>query len=172
MRDLAEMGAAASALLKERGERIAISESSSGGLISAALLAVPGASSYYAGGGVIYTGRALKGLLGLSRTDLGVKGLRSSSEPYAAFLAETVRGKHRVDWGLAETGAAGPTENSYGDPAGHTCLAVAGLRNETRMLRTGLEDRVENMWLFAEAALDFLVEALESAPRSKSAPNL
>lgn len=171
MRDLAEMGAAAGALLRQRGERIAISESSSGGLISAALLAVPGASVYYAGGGVIYTGRALKGLLGLSRTDLGVKGLRSSSEPYAAFLAETVRGKHRVEWGLAETGAAGPTGNPYGDPAGHTCLAVAGMKNETRLLRTGLSDRVENMWLFAEAALDLLVEALESLPPPKAAPS-
>ena len=164
MRDLADMGAAAGALLKERGERIAISESSSGGLISAALLAVPGASVYYAGGGVIYTGRALKGLLGLSRTDIGVRGLRSSSEPYAAFLAETVRSKHRVEWGLAETGAAGPTGNPYGDPAGHTCLAVAGLTCETLMLRTGLADRTENMWLFAEAALDLLVSTLEAAP--------
>jgi len=164
MRDLEEMGAAAGALLKERGERVAVAESSSGGLISAALLAVPGASVYYAGGGVLYTGRALKGLLGLSRTDIGVKGLRSSSEPYAAFLAETVREKHRVDWGLSETGAAGPTGNPYGDPAGHTCIAVAGIKLASRTLRTDLSDRVENMWLFAEAALDLLVEALESAP--------
>jgi len=164
MRDLADMGAAAGALLKERGERVAVAESSSGGLISAALLAVPGASVYYAGGGVLYTGRALKGLLGLSRTDIGVKGLRSSSEPYAAFLAETVREKHRVDWGLSETGAAGPTGNPYGDPAGHTCIAVAGMKIMARTVRTNLADRVENMWLFAEAALDLLVEALESAP--------
>ena len=113
---------------------------------------------------MIYTGRALKGLLGLSRTDIGVRGLRSSSEPYAAFLAETVRSKHRVDWGLAETGAAGPTGNPYGDPAGHTCLAVAGLTCDTLMLRTGLADRTENMWLFAEAALDLLVSTLEAAP--------
>ncbi|MCE9521529.1 MAG: CinA family protein [Alphaproteobacteria bacterium] len=170
MRDLEEMGAAAGALLKERGERIAIAESSSGGLISAALLAVPGASIYYAGGGIIYTGRALKGLLGLSRTDIGVRGLRSSSEPYAAFLAETVRAKHRVDWGLAETGAAGPTGNPYGDPAGHTCLAIAGPKSETLTLRTGSADRSENMWLFAEAALELLVSTLETAPRQPRPP--
>lgn len=171
MRELEEMGAAAGALLKERGERIAIAESSSGGLISAALLAVPGASVYYAGGGIIYTGRALKGLLGLSRTDIGVKGLRSSSEPYAAFLAETVRARHRVDWGLSETGAAGPTGNPYGDPAGHTCLAITGPKSETLTLRTGSTDRSENMWLFAEAALELLVSALETAPRQPRPPS-
>jgi len=167
MRDLTAMGTKAGLLLKERGERIAIAESSSGGLISAALLAVPGASSYFAGGGIIYAARALKGLLGVSRTDPGMQGLRSSSEPYAKFLAETVREKHGVEWGLAETGAAGPTGNPYGDPAGHTCLAVAGPWAETRTLRTGKDDRAENMWLFTEAALALLVAALEAAPRRK-----
>ena len=167
MSDLTAMGAHAAVLLKNRGERIAIAESSAGGLISAALLAVPGASAYFTGGGVIYTGRALKGLLGISRTDLAARGLRSSSEPYALFLAETVRNKHRVEWGLAETGASGPTGNPYGDPAGHTCIAVAGLHTEAQTLRTGSSDRIENMWAFAEAALNLLVSALETAPRAQ-----
>lgn len=171
MRDLAAMGAKAGALLKERGERIAIAESSSGGLISAALLAVPGASAYFTAGGVIYTGRALTGLLGVTREDLATQGMRSSSEPYAKFLAETVRAKHRVEWGLAETGAAGPTGNPYGDPAGHTCLAVAGPLIEARTLRTGSPDRVANMWAFAEAALSLLVSALETTPKLKSLPS-
>ncbi|MBP6013916.1 MAG: CinA family protein [Alphaproteobacteria bacterium] len=154
------MGVRAAALLKQRGERIAVAESSTGGLISAALLAQAGASAYYAGGGVIYSARAFKGLLNLERESLG--NMRSSSEPYAAFLAETIRAKHRVEWGLAETGAAGPTGNGYGDPAGHTCLAVAGPLTSTRTLRTGITDRVENMYLFAEAALADLVAALET----------
>lgn len=158
-RNLADMGAKAAALLKQRGERIAVAESSAGGLISAALLAQAGASVYYAGGGVIYSARAFKGLLNLERDS--ISGMRSSSEPYAAFLAETIRTKHRVDWGLAETGAAGPTGNGYGDPAGHTCLAVAGPHPSTRTLRTNITDRVENMYLFAEAALADLVAALE-----------
>ena len=151
--------AKAATLLKARGERIAVAESSAGGLISAALLAVPGASAYFAGGGVIYSPRAFRGLLNLDREALG--GMRSSSEPYAAFLAQTIREKHRVEWGLAETGAAGPDGNGYGDPAGHTCLGVAGPSTSTRTLRTGLTDRVENMYLFAEAALADLVAALE-----------
>jgi PncC family amidohydrolase len=158
-------------LLKKRGERVAVAESSSGGTISAALLAFPGASAYFTAGAVVYTGRALKGLLGISRTDLGVKGLRSSSEPYAAFLAETVRARHRVEWGLSESGAAGPTGNAYGDPAGHTCIAVSGPVSITRTLRTPTADRWTNMGWFAEAALELLVETLETAPPSKSAPS-
>jgi nicotinamide-nucleotide amidase len=164
MRNLADLGAKAGALLKARGERIAVAESSSGGLISAALLAVPGASAYYTGGGIIYTARALKGLLGVVREDM--KDMRSSSEPYAAFLAETIRAKHRVEWGLSETGAAGPTGNPYGDPAGHTCFAVAGLVTEARTLRTASDDRVENMWAFADATLSFLVEILERTAKT------
>lgn len=153
----------AAALLKARGERIAVAESSAGGLISAALLAVPGASAYFTGGGIIYTARALRTLLGVAREDS--KGMRSSSEPYAAFLAETVRAKHGVEWGLSESGAAGPTGNAYGDPAGHTCIAVSGAVSNTRTLRTPTTDRWTNMGWFAEAALELLVEALESAPK-------
>lgn len=162
MHDPRTPAAKAAALLIARGERIAVAESSAGGLISAALLAVPGASAYYAGGGVIYSARAFKGLLNLDRESLG--GMRSSSEPYAAFLAETIRAKHRVEWGLAETGASGPTGNGYGDPAGHTCLGVSGPVSRVRTLRTGIDDRWTNMNWFAEDALELLVSALESAP--------
>lgn len=166
MRNLLIMGEKAGALLKARREKIAVGETSAGGLISAALLAVPGASNYYAGGAVTYSARAVKGLLDISFDELRARGIRSSSEPYAETLAETVRQRHGgVTWGLSETGASGPDGNPYGDPAGHTCLAVAGPVKAVRTLRTGLNDRTENMWLFAEAALDLLVEVLESAPR-------
>ena len=165
MRDLLAMGEKAGALLKARREKIAVGETSAGGLISAALLAVPGASVYYAGGAVTYSARAVKGLLDLSFDELRARGIRSSSEPYAEILAETIRQKHGgVTWGLSETGAAGPDGNPYGDPAGHTCFAVAGPVSAVRTLRTGLSDRTENMWLFAEAALGLLVETLETAP--------
>ena len=146
--------------LKVRGETVAISESSAGGLISAALLAVPGASKYYRGGGVIYTPQAFRGLLGLTRDDLG--DLRSSSEPYARLLARTIRGKLRADWGLCETGASGPTGNMYGDAAGHTCVGLVGPDGieVSRTLETGLSDRELNMRRFAMEALDLLRDAL------------
>ena len=144
--------------LKAKGETIAVAESSSGGLISAALLAVPGASAYFLGGAVVYTGKARMSLLGLRRED--VAGLRSSSEPYALLLARTVRETHGATWGLSETGAAGPTGNPYGDAAGHTCVAIAGPTEMAFTLETGSADRAANMEAFAKAALDLLASAM------------
>ena len=159
--DLMSRAAVLGERLKARKETVAVAESSSGGLISAALLSVPGASAYYLGGGVIYTGRALKGVLQVDRREL--EGMRSSSEPYAAFLADTVRQRLRADWGLAETGAAGPTGNVYGDAAGHACLAVAGPAALVQTLETGSPDRIANMSRFAAAALGLLLQGLEAA---------
>ena len=144
--------------LKAKGQTIAVAESSSGGLISAALLAVPGASAYFLGGAVVYTGKARMSLLGLRRED--VAGLRSSSEPYALLLARTVRETHGATWGLSETGAAGPTGNPYGDSAGHTCVAIAGPAEMAFTLETGSPDRAANMETFAKAALDLLASAI------------
>ena len=157
-------------LLKKRKETIAVAESSAGGLISAALLAVPGASAYFLGGAVVYTRQARQVLLDIP--DSAVQGMRSSSEPYAALLARTVRRRYSATWGLAETGAAGPSGNIYGDPAGHSCLAVDGPVTLQRLLRTGQPERLANMAAFALAALALLAQALEQAgpPSAKSAP--
>ena len=78
---------------------------------------MPGASAYFLGGAVVYTRRARRALVAIP--DDAVAGMRSSSEPYAALLAQTVRTQHRATWGLSETGATGPTGNRYGDAAGH-----------------------------------------------------
>ena len=165
MHDLQTLGARAAALLVQRGETVVVGETSAGGLISASLLAIPGASAYFVGGAVTYSGRSIRGLAGISTDRMRADGIRSSSEPYALLLATEVRARHgRVDWGLSETGAAGPDGNPYGDPPGHTCMAVVGKVTMVRTLRTGSNDRVANMWAFAEAALALLVEALETAP--------
>lgn len=144
--------------LKSRGETIAISESSSGGLISAALLAQAGASRFYRGTGIIYTPQAFRGLMGLGRDDL--QGMRSATEPYALLMARTVREKLNATWGLCETGASGPDGNGYGDAAGHVCVGLVGATEQARTIETGLSDRVENMYLFAEAAMGLLSEQL------------
>ncbi|WP_439572446.1 CinA family protein [Phreatobacter sp.] len=146
-------------LLVERRETVAVSESSAGGLVSAALLSVPGASAYYLGGAVVYTVRARDALLGIGPDDM--QGIRSASEPWAALMAKTIRTSHRATWGLAETGATGPTGNRYGDPAGHACLAVDGPKAKAITLRTGSDDRSANMLAFALATLELLEEALE-----------
>jgi len=147
------------AKLLDRKETLAVWESSSGGLISAALLTVPGASRFYRGAGVIYTPAAFKGLMGLSKEDL--QGHRSSTEPYAQIMAGIIRQRMRASWGVCETGASGPNGNGYGDDAGHVCVAVSSTeRGEARTLETGLNDRKENMFLFAEFALKALAEKL------------
>ncbi len=146
------------ALLVARRQTVAVAESSAGGLVSAALLARPGASAYFLGGGVIYTGAARSALLAVSEADMA--GLRPASEPYALLLARTVRERLGATWGLAETGAAGPDGNRYGDPAGHTCVAVVGPVERVASVATGHADRAANMRAFAAALLDLLADAL------------
>jgi PncC family amidohydrolase len=133
MHDILALGARAAALLKERRETVAVGETSAGGLISASLLAVPEASAYFVGGAVTYSAKSIRGLAGISIEQMRADGIRSSSEPYALLLATEIRARHgQVSWGLSETGAAGPDGNIYGDPSGHTCMAVVGAVNYTK----------------------------------------
>ena len=154
--------------LKARNETIAVAESSAGGLVAASLLSVPGASAYFLGGAVVYTRQARSALAGI--TDAEMEGLRSSSEPYAKLLARSLRHRHAATWGLAETGAAGPTGNRYGDKAGHTCIAVAGPAERVLTLETGHGDRPANMRAFALTALETMLAVLEATPKALGQP--
>ena len=155
---LTDLAATVAAALIERRETVAVAESSTGGLISAALLAVPGASAYFQGGAVVYTAKARMALMDLPRE--AVAGMRSASQPYALLLARTARENLGATWGLSETGAAGPTGNPYGDAAGHSCLAISGPVETALTLETGESDRAANMDAFAVAALSLLARAL------------
>jgi len=165
MNDLAPLAAAAATRLVEARQTVAVSESSAGGLISAALLAIPGASAYFLGGGVIYTQAARRALLGIA--DESVKGMRSSTEAYALLCARTIREKLGTTWAVAETGATGPTGNRYGDAAGHACVAVAGPVERVITLETGRPDREANMWAFTRSALDLFVACLDEAAKAQ-----
>jgi PncC family amidohydrolase len=156
--ELDALAAEVGARLKARQETVAVAESSAGGLISAALLGVSGASAYYLGGAVVYTAKARVLLMDLPRE--AVEGMRSSSEPYALLLARTARERFGATWGLSETGAAGPTGNRYGDAAGHTCIAISGPLEMALTLETGERDRAGNMRAFAAAALELLKRAM------------
>jgi PncC family amidohydrolase len=145
-------------LLMQRRETLAISESSAGGLLSACLLALPGASAFFLGGAVVYTAQARAGLLGIDADAMA--GLRSASEPYALLLARTARARLGATWGLSETGAAGPTGNRYGDAAGHACFGLAGPSEASLTLETASPDRPANMRAFAATALDLLARHL------------
>ncbi len=160
MPDLTSLAASLGALLKAQGHTVAVAESAAGGLISAALVAVPGASAYYLGGGVVYTQASRRGVLHMP--DEAYAGMRASTEPYALLNARTIRDHLGATWGLAETGASGPTGNRYGDAAGHACIAVAGPVERTLTVETRVADREANMWIFTRAALELLEACLKA----------
>ncbi|MBM3394403.1 MAG: CinA family protein [Betaproteobacteria bacterium] len=158
MQSLIPLATECGELLKAKAQTLAIAESSAGGLISAALLAVPGASTYFLGGAVVYTVASRAALLGITHESMA--GIRPSTEPYALLLAQSVRTRLGADWALAESGAAGPTGNRYGDPAGHACIAVAGPAECASTVETGSADREANMRAFARRALEQLRDQL------------
>ncbi len=161
MSELSTLATAVGQLLKDRGESLAVAESSCGGLLNATLVAVPGASAYYVGGAIIYTRTAQQGLLGIP--DEAMEGKRASTEEYAAMNAAAIRKRLGTTWGLGETGASGPTGNRYGDNYGHACIAVSGPVERAITIETGDPDREGNMWVFAERALALLEECVREA---------
>ena len=161
MESLTALGSVVGKLLKERGETLAAAESSAGGLINAALVAVPGASAYYLGGGIVYTAAGRSALLGITAQDMAYT--RSSTEPFAKLLAQRMRANLGATWGLGETGASGPTGNRYGDAPGHACIAVCGPVEAVMTLETGRADREANMWVFAQRAMELLESCLRKA---------
>ncbi len=158
MQTLLPLAEAVATRLKQRGETLAVAESAAGGLISAALLAQPGASAYYRGGAVVYTGAAKEALVGLTAAEIATH--RSSTEGYAQMVAEAMRKRMGTDWAVSESGAAGPAGNRYGDAAGHACIAVAGPSARVLTVETGHGDRLANMRAFTAAALTLLEESL------------
>ena len=145
-------------MLKGQKETVSIAESSSGGLISAELLCVSGASTCFKGSCVIYTQDSCWKLLGLLNE---IATMRGANEEYAMIIAKAVRKKLTSTWGVCETGATGPSGNRYGDVAGHVCIAIAGPKNVAMTLETGSSDREENMWIFAKTTIDFLKSQLK-----------
>jgi nicotinamide-nucleotide amidase len=157
MQSLLPLAEKIAARLVERRETIAVAESSTGGLIAAALLSVPGASAYFVGGAVVYTRTSRTALLGI--TDAEMSGMRASTEAYALLVARRMRERNAATWSLGETGAAGPTGNRYGDAAGHSCIAVVGPAIERAItLETGNNDRRANMRAFGMRALELFYE--------------
>ena len=160
MQELIPLAEKIAVILKERGETIAVAESSTGGLISAALLSIPGASAYFIGGAVVYTLKARRAMIDVP--DSAFAGIKSVTEEGAMILARAARTRFAVTWSIAEIGASGPTGNRYGDPSGHSCIAISGPIERSVTVETGSKDRVGNMIAFAAAALNLMVESLSS----------
>jgi nicotinamide-nucleotide amidase len=158
MQNLLPLAEKIAVMLKQRRENIAVAESTTGGLISAALLSVPGASSYFIGGAVVYTLKARRAMLEVP--DSAFAGIKSITEEGAMILARAARTRFAVTWSIAEIGASGPSGNRYGDAAGHSCIAVAGPVERSITVETGSADRVANMRTFSAAALNLLIESM------------
>lgn len=160
--DLTHLGSATGALLKARGQSIAVVDGATGGLISAALLAMPGASAFYRGGGVIYTMKGRRLMLGHEPGSL--RGLTSATGAYALAQARLIRERYHSDWGIAETGAAGPGVHPLGVASGTSAAAVVGPDFEAALVvETGSDERLGNMIAFTRNALELLQTALNRA---------
>ncbi len=158
--DLAAAGARAGAALVARGQTLAVVDGATGGLISAGLLAMPGASAFYRGGGIVYTLKGRRIVLGHEPGSL--RGLTSATPAYALAQAELIRARYQADWGIAETGAAGPGVHPLGVPSGSSAIGVVGPDGVQAAITvaTGSADRLGNMQAFALAALGLLAETL------------
>ena len=160
MNNLIELASQIALILKKNKETISVIESSSGGLISSAFLSQEGASVYYMGGQVIYTLQSIRAITDLRIRDLKEKNIRSSSEPFALLIAQKSCDLYKSDWAIGESGAAGPTGNGYGDPAGYSCFAISGKKNISSHINTNSDNRFENMVNFSSAALELFLSNL------------
>lgn len=145
-------------LLKKRGETVAVAESSTGGLISVNLLAVPGASAYYSGGVVIYTRESRKIFLNLPMEKL--RGLKPLTEEMAMVFAETIRDDLNATWGIAELGVAGPGSTPYSKEVGISVIAIAGPVSDSTTVITGRDNREENMHEFVKGTFELFENVL------------
>lgn len=165
---LATLGARAGALLAARGQTLAVVDGATGGLISAGLLAMPGASAFYRGGGVIYTLKGRRIVLGHEPGSL--RGLTSATQAYALAQARLIRDRYAADWGIAETGAAGGGAHPLGVASGTSAIGVVGPdgAEASLLVTTGSNDRLANMQAFASAALALLADTLDAAQSTAS----
>ncbi len=163
LQDLLPQAERIAAKLKARKETVSVAESSTAGMISAALLAISGASAYFIGGAVVYTRQSRTELLRVTEAEFAaLTGITPSTEPYALLFARKIKERLGTTWSVGETGTAGPTGSRYGHAAGHSCVAVIGPNGERSLtVETGKDDRVDNMRVFSIAALDLLEKALD-----------
>jgi PncC family amidohydrolase len=162
LQDLLPQAERIAAKLKARKETVSVAESSTAGMISAALLAIPGASAYFIGGAVVYTRQSRTELLRVTEAEFAaLTGITPSTEPYALLFARKIKERLGTNWAIGETGTAGPTGSRYGHAAGHSCVAVIGPNGERSLtVETGKDDRGDNMRVFSIAALDLLEKSL------------
>ncbi|MBD2841610.1 CinA family protein [Erythrobacter rubeus] len=162
LRELHPQAARIADMLRSRGEKIAVADGATGGLIAACLLTVPGALKFYVGGGIVYSFKARDVLFELPRD--AYKGMRSATDEYAMLQARAIRDRLGAEWGIAESGSAGSSKHPMGVASGRSVAAVAGPATERLgTVETASDDRIANMDAFTRNALDLLEAALSAA---------
>ena len=139
-----------------KGKTLATAESCTGGMIGAALTAVPGASKVYKGGIISYWSEIKQELLGVDPEDL--KNLGPVSAQVAGSMADGARKALHTDYGISVTGLAGPDGDEFGKPVG-TVFVGLSTRSKTvaRQFRFyGDREDIRNQ--AALAALEFILE--------------
>jgi len=149
-------------LLRERGVRVAVAESCTGGLIGEKLTDVPGSSDYFVGGVIAYADAAKRDLLGVSEALLAAHG--AVSEPVARAMAEGARARFGADLAVATTGISGPGGGSDAKPVGLVHLALADAQGTHADHFVFPLDRTRHRQLTAQVALDWIRRRLLGFP--------
>jgi nicotinamide-nucleotide amidase len=149
-------------LLRERGARVAVAESCTGGLVAAKLTDLPGSSDYFLGGVVAYADAAKRALLGVSEALLAQHG--AVSDPVARAMAEGARARFGADLAVATTGISGPGGGSEAKPVGLVHIALADASGTHGDHFVFPLDRTRHRQLTAQVALDWIRRRLLGVP--------
>ncbi len=144
--------------LRERGWRLAVAESCTGGLIGHRITNISGSSTYYLGSITAYAYRAKVRLLGVSWDTLEKFG--AVSEPAIKEMALGVRRSLAADIGLSVSGIAGPTGGTPEKPVGYTWIGLSTSDGIWTLQHNASGNRIENKQEIAEKALEFLYQFL------------
>jgi PncC family amidohydrolase len=143
-----------------RGTTVSLAESCTGGLVAAAITAVPGSSGYFLGGVVSYSNAAKEALLGVPSATLDTHGAVSAQ--VAKAMAIGARARFDSTLAVAVTGVAGPDGGSDEKPVGLTYVGLAD-RDGAEVRRFAFEgDRAANREAGTRAALEWLIERGET----------
>ncbi|KAL4745495.1 hypothetical protein BDW72DRAFT_186595 [Aspergillus terricola var. indicus] len=147
-------------LLKARRETLSVAETAAGGLISACLLSVPGASAVYKGGLTVYTLESRLAFAGWTQVDR--EKYRGPTTEIVGQMADHTRRTLESTYAVSESGTAGPTGGTTRNRTpGYVAVAVSTANgNQTREVETGSSDRAQNMVAFARESLQLLKEVI------------
>jgi PncC family amidohydrolase len=148
-------------LLRERGLKLALAESCTGGLLSSRVTDVAGSSEYFLGSVVAYAYEAKAALLGVSWDTLNTKG--AVSRETVLEMARGVRDLMKADISISVSGIAGPGGGTPEKPVGTTWIGlVTGEGEMAQLFHFSSGDREKNKVLAAGAALQLLLDYLQS----------